>query len=115
MLTKTEIINKAFDGIIKQGRKSLASYSDTRCLYRGVEGTKCAVGQLIPDELYDGDMEEIAITEEGSALWKALEGVGCNYDSHMDLLKNIQKVHDLKTVAEWPEYKEFYLKKHKDQ
>jgi len=35
--------------------------ANTVCLYRGDNGTKCAVGCLIPDDMYNPDMEEMAL------------------------------------------------------
>jgi hypothetical protein len=45
--------------LFTQGCRSveLDEDTDTACLYRGPEGRMCAVGVLIPDELYNTDME----------------------------------------------------------
>lgn len=42
------------------GRRSINPSSElnsTRCLYRGPNGKKCAIGRHIPDEEYDPEME----------------------------------------------------------
>jgi hypothetical protein len=36
----------------KQGKRSMAEESGDMCLYRAPDGGKCAIGALIPDELY---------------------------------------------------------------
>lgn len=49
------LIDYVKDALIKQNAQS--SYADavgiTLCQYRGPNGTKCAIGHLIPDEMYD--------------------------------------------------------------
>jgi hypothetical protein len=54
----------AFDAVVshlfRQGRRSYGTIGDgeaTMCLYRSSDGLKCAVGALIPDELYRPSME----------------------------------------------------------
>ncbi|MGQ7794513.1 hypothetical protein ACUN0C_19080 [Faunimonas sp. B44] len=50
---------EAFDFVVrhlfKQGERAVAEGGG--CLYRGPDGTKCAVGCLIPDELYTPRLE----------------------------------------------------------
>lgn len=54
-----EIFDTVAKHLFKQGCRSVEdeSLDDPACLYRGPEGRMCAVGVLIPDELYDADME----------------------------------------------------------
>ena len=49
-----EMIDRAAEGLIKQGAWSILKISpmDTICAYRGENGTACAVGLLITDEEY---------------------------------------------------------------
>ena len=49
-------LNKMYDHLIKQGRKSTGAKWDG-CAYRGDQGTMCAVGCLISDEEYVPEME----------------------------------------------------------
>lgn len=46
-MNRQEAFDKAYKGIVAQGR---GSSNDWQCLYRGDGGTKCAVGQLLSDE-----------------------------------------------------------------
>lgn len=48
-MTEQEAFDIALAGLRKQGKPSKNNYS---CLYRGPDGTRCAVGFLMPDELY---------------------------------------------------------------
>lgn len=55
-LTRQEAFDTALTHLRKQGCKSVTS--DTlRCAYRGRNGTKCAIGALIPDEKYERGMD----------------------------------------------------------
>lgn len=63
-MTTQETFDTVFRHLVKQGRRSMttqASYGENRdterCSYRGKGGTSCAIGCLIPDELYSPDIE----------------------------------------------------------
>lgn len=45
-----EIFDKVVNHLRKQGHRSLSE--DGRCLYRGSNGDKCAIGCIISDEDY---------------------------------------------------------------
>lgn len=51
----TPIVQQMYDGLKSQNFER--SVGDISCLYRGHSGLKCAVGHIIPDELYDDDIE----------------------------------------------------------
>ena len=51
-----QIFNKVATHLLKQNKRSIDKGTDV-CLYRGPNGTKCAVGVLIPDSLYLKTME----------------------------------------------------------
>jgi len=62
MMTKQEIFDRAFTGIWNQGGPAFNRCSIT-CMYRDRQtGRACAVGQLLPDELYTQELE-------GSDVW----------------------------------------------
>lgn len=54
-MNRQEVFDKVLNHLLKQGRKSVDS--DGRCLYRAPNGDKCAIGCLIPDELYTPELE----------------------------------------------------------
>lgn len=55
---RQELLDKALTGAAKQGWKQSISQDETvGCCYRGDNGLKCHVGQLIPDDQYTKDME----------------------------------------------------------
>lgn len=47
---------------IKDNFKGKSIYS-VWCAYRGSEGTKCAVGMFIPDEIYSYTMEQLTYSD----------------------------------------------------
>ena len=58
-MDRQELYNKARDGIKEQGCLAFQSLEDGggTCMYRAANGSRCALGQLIPDELYHKAME----------------------------------------------------------
>lgn len=52
-MTPQEMFDKAYLGVIQQGRKSekKTRYYGATCAYRGLHGAKCGIGHLIPDDL----------------------------------------------------------------
>lgn len=55
-MTQQEIFDTVLAHLRKQGKASSAGGA---CMYRGPGGTACAVGCLIPDELYDSLIENV--------------------------------------------------------
>lgn len=52
-------INTIAQHLSKQRARSIAVFNNmTSCAYRGKNNTTCAVGCLIPDEMYTSDMEQ---------------------------------------------------------
>ena len=59
-MTPQEIYDTVAKHLFTQGRRSgddRPQRGGFQCRYRGAEGTKCAVGAVMPDEAYDPDME----------------------------------------------------------
>lgn len=55
-LTKQEAFDAVARGILAQGKPAY-DRSTLDCHYRSEDGCKCAAGHLIPDDLFDPDME----------------------------------------------------------
>lgn len=69
------------------------------CLYRDAKGRRCALGCLIPDELYDPKWEGHGLLGGSfSDIWTA---VGA---SSVDgpFLEDLQWVHDFYPISSWP-------------
>ena len=58
-LTFQTAFDKMLAHLRQQGRASVRTYpsGSTSCRYRASDGAMCAVGCLIPDNAYDGDLE----------------------------------------------------------
>ena len=62
-MTPQEIFDTVAKHLFAQGRRATIRETDiygevsAACRYRAEDGTKCAVGALIPDEVYDPKME----------------------------------------------------------
>lgn len=83
---------EVFDVVVKhlftQRRQSMTG---GYCAYRGAEGTKCAVGVLIPDDVYTEDMEEKCVDELRHQYHAVLPQF---ITDHSSLLLSLQNVHD---------------------
>lgn len=86
-----EAFDKAVKGIIDQGCRAVSE--EGSCVYRGNNGTACAVGQLITDE----QLEKYQVDNFGPAgdLPRELvrEIAGCS-ERALGLLSSLQRAHD---------------------
>lgn len=108
-----EIFDKVKAHLVQQNKKSMDSNSpgNAVCAYRGINGASCAVGCLIPDSLYTEQIEGITIRsilnttcliEDQKKLKEVLiESVGELTHAKMDLLKDLQDLHDYCTPDAW--------------
>lgn len=97
-MTQQDVLNKVVAHMRKQ--QMLAMDGDT-CAYR-VPGSlnRCAIGALIPDDVYSPDMErqrvEDIITSDYPALMSIFDGVETDY------LSALQRAHDMsRDYEEW--------------
>lgn len=81
-MTAQEVFDTAVRGVIEQG---VPSYDGVRCLYRGPNGTKCAAGHLIPDDLYTNYMDT-------GPLEPVVRAIGLS--EHIKLIDALQIAHD---------------------
>lgn len=90
-MTRQKMFNIAGLHLLKQGKRS-ENEGASLCMYRGPEGTMCAVGCLIPDELYDQKME-------GSDPYYLVNLFDLFKIEDAGFLKSLQKIHDKSTNA----------------
>jgi hypothetical protein len=90
-----EIFDTVASHLFEQGKRA-TDHDGRSCAYRGLDGTSCAVGCLIPDELYDTSIEfatymsfSFRATPARQAIFEALGG----HDTY-ELLKALQSAHD---------------------
>lgn len=93
---------EAFDGVLSHLRKQkVASHVDGYCKYRHPNGNMCAIGALIPEDIYSPDIEEkdILTILNTSLLWANKYKVffsGVN----KYLLSDLQSAHDFHLIEE---------------
>lgn len=101
-MTNQEIFTTVKTHLLSQQAKSVLpappGVTTPTCAYRGVNGLRCAVGCLIPDELYDRYMEGKSI-EDIFVDYPALDSMFC---SQLSLLDHLRGVHDDQAVEDWP-------------
>ena len=84
--TKEKLIEK-----IETDFKGKSVGEDGRtCLYRGKQGTKCAVGLFIPDELYSLKMEHRSV----NSLLNEFDLLKTYMPLYNDSMDNLQFIHD---------------------
>ena len=105
-MTGQEIFDTVLAHLRKQGRASRTIAGG--CRYRGPDGTACAVGCLIPDELYDPMIEGLGVgriieavvpdyrqdqTQELLPVFARIKNhIGAE---HLPLLNELQEAHDM--------------------
>jgi hypothetical protein len=77
--------------LLTQGRKSLSR--DGECMYRGDRGMQCAAGCLIGDDEGPENLEWIT--------WAELATDGRVPNEHVDLIRQLQLIHDTDDVRDW--------------
>jgi hypothetical protein len=109
MLTSQEIFNKVATHLLKQGKRSVYPTEDGEkgvfCAYRSPEGLSCAVGCLIPDELYDPRFEDRRVGQLPQKVLRAC-GVDPANPEQMSLLSHLQGIHDSEPPKEWASHLE---------
>lgn len=101
--TLQSIFDQVARHLLTQGSKSRDARTDM-CFYRQDGGRKCAVGCLIPDELYTDEIEGCTVDEllfdhpEFSEKFGLEDG-----DEREQLLFDLQKTHDVCDVDSWLE------------
>jgi len=98
MLTNQEIFDGTMKHLRTQNCKSVDPANSSRCLYRGSNNTKCAVGYWIPDELYDPKMEDSSARHLIDMEW-----IPKMDKSHKSLASSLQYIHDGYPVMDWEE------------
>lgn len=104
-MTPQETFDRVVTHLRKQGRKSVDP-STHRCMYRGPDGLKCAVGALIPDEKYS------AVFETKGTLWSPIRSVLLELGHDPTLCNSLQLVHDSVSVDNWESHFEIVADKY---
>lgn len=96
-ISKQETFDTVVRALLAQGGPSMGPSLQRHliCRYRGEGGRKCAAGQLIPDDKYSADMENVVVNPvclpsevAARALLDALNG------HDIELVQRLQLAHD---------------------
>lgn len=90
--TEQEVFDQVATHLITQGKKSLNT-SETSCMYKGIENTKCAAGCLIAENEYRTSME--------GGYWNGLVDKKAVPKEHQFLIGGLQIIHDGLTPDNW--------------
>ena len=98
--TLQEVFDVVATHLLTQNKKSQDSHG--QCLYKGPNGLHCAVGVLIPDELYCSYIEGGGISEAISyALSAGIVSPNREYRPYIKLLHDLQSIHDEYSHETW--------------
>ena len=92
-MNNQEAFDKVIDHLDSMTHQS--ADSEGHCYYRSPDGGMCAVGCLIPDELYSIEMEN-------SMAFVALKGIPLFANVDLEMLTDLQTIHD--TPSFWGQY-----------
>lgn len=99
-----EIYDKVKAHLLTQMRKARLNDEDLTCAYRSENGDTCAVGCLIPDDVYYPELEGASVAARSPKILDALEkSVGELSVDKFSLLVQLQNVHDGANVGYWKE------------
>lgn len=100
MSTAQEIFSTVAHHLLNQGRKAQDHHDS--CFYR-FNNLKCAIGILIPDKLYDPDMEGLPIESllNFPELAPHLLASDRALIKSIQLLEDLQSCHDDEPVEDW--------------
>jgi hypothetical protein len=94
-VTEQEVADYTIGKLLEQGYASLDM--DGNCVYRGPEGSKCAIGWLIPDDAYDPNMDAYnanGVTDVTNKYFRKNEDELCAFDLRIQFLSELQVLHD---------------------
>lgn len=99
-MTNQEIFDKVLTHLRKQGSASVGDKG--LCFYRGPGGKMCAVGALMPDEVYRPGYENESVSQLPHPVLFAC-GIDPNDEVQMSLCIDLQEAHDNDLVEPAPD------------
>ncbi|BAO85169.1 hypothetical protein [Caballeronia cordobensis] len=107
MLSPKDIYERVSEHLLTQ--RAVSEDDNGSCRLRSPEGRKCAIGSLVRDDVYRPELEGVGISyyrhAQDGTLLRALYASQVNaYDPNIiDLLIELEEVHDYADIDEWPE------------
>jgi hypothetical protein len=102
LMNRQQLFDVMCAGLLKQNARSTA-FDGLRCQYRGDRGTKCAIGMLIPDAIYDRNLEFMGVKDLCERIGRTPEGARAAnvLRAHLPLLMRMQDIHDSALPCDW--------------
>ena len=107
MLSPKDIYQRVSEHLLTQ--RAVSEDDNGSCRLRSPEGRKCAIGSLVRDDVYRPELEGVGISyyrhAQDGTLLRALYASQVNaYDPNIiDLLIELEEVHDYADIESWPE------------
>jgi hypothetical protein len=98
-MKRQEIFNKVAKHLLKQNEQSMTKTNPGLCAYRGAKGLKCAVGCLIPDDMYSSTFEGLGVKDLPPDVRKSC---GIMNAGTLQLVDDLQEIHDCSSGRHWP-------------
>jgi len=108
--TRQEIFDKLVCDMVVQGRPSFLvdAGGANHCAYRGEYGAKCAIGMLIPSEMYTINMEKMSV-DMLVEMFPEVESIPAFNILGMELLVDIQNSHDYRLEEDFKYFVDHFL------
>jgi len=106
-MTLQEIFDKVVQHARTQGTEAMDRLGT--CVYRTLDGRKCFIGALIPDEEYNPDMEGASVADLCSA-YPYIDRMFSGISDYT--LMALQDIHDTLPVKKWEAAFEEFAEKH---
>jgi hypothetical protein len=101
-MNKLEVFNKVKQHLLTQNKRSVVYIKGDTCLYRGDNGMSCAIGILIPDEIYNRHMEGNDVYELLQSFPVIALHLDLNGLEDTEFLSELQNIHDHNSPEKWP-------------
>ncbi len=104
-MNRQEVFNKVATHLLTQNEKARTQtgWGDFRCSYKADNGLKCAIGCLIPDDLYDKKIEGNSILYNPLLISILRNAIDLYIDDDINFLENLQTIHDQMSIKSWAE------------
>ncbi len=95
-MTNQELFDRVATHLLTQGKRSVVREGcEEECRYRDLDGLKCAIGCLIPDDMYSENLEG-----KNPGNIEVIKATGISYDQ-VSLAKRLQAIHDSYQPKYW--------------
>lgn len=98
-MDRQSVFNTVAKHLLTQNAR--AADEDGKCFYRAPNGMKCAMGALIPDELYKPTMENKEASYVCNNYPEIAQHLGVETMEDRAFLNNLQRLHDYKDPSLW--------------